>query len=84
MQYGFYRKLNVDPERISVYRQDGSVEVPESPIKPKKGLIIGLGFFAGLLMGAFIALTRYVLSRNQADRWGGEGGRGRTVNIDLI
>lgn len=36
MRYSFYRKLNIDPESISVYRQDGSVEVPESPIKPKK------------------------------------------------
>ncbi|MFC6570693.1 hypothetical protein ACFQDJ_03405 [Pseudomonas brassicacearum] len=36
MRYGFYRKLNVDPETISVYRQDGVVEIPESPIKPRK------------------------------------------------
>ncbi|WP_339504603.1 LPS O-antigen chain length determinant protein WzzB [Pseudomonas sp. RL_105y_Pfl2_101] len=64
MRYNFYRKLNIDAEGISVYRQDGSVEVPESPIKPKKGLILVLGFLAGLLLGGFIALIRFVLNRN--------------------
>ena len=76
MQYGFYRKLNVDPERISVYRQDGSVEVPESPIKPRKSLIVGFGFFAGLVLGVFMALVYFVFFRNQDGRWGGKAGRG--------
>lgn len=65
MRYGFYRKLNVDPEGISVYRQDGSVEIPESPIKPNKRLIVVFGLIAGLMLGGFIALVRFALSRNQ-------------------
>ncbi|WLH47906.1 LPS O-antigen chain length determinant protein WzzB [Pseudomonas beijingensis] len=64
MRYNFYRKLSIDPERISVYRQDGSVEVPESPIKPRKSLILVLGVLAGLLSGGFVALIRYVFKRN--------------------
>lgn len=64
MRYNFYRKLNIDPERISVYRQDGSVEVPESPIKPRKSLILVLGGLAGLLLGGFVALIRYIFKRN--------------------
>jgi chain length determinant protein (polysaccharide antigen chain regulator) len=68
MRYNFYRKLNIDSEKISVYRQDGSVEVPMSPIKPKKGLIIVLGFFAGLMLGAFVALIWIVLPLNQGER----------------
>ncbi len=71
MRYNFYRKLNIDPESIAVYRQDGSVEVPESPIKPKKGLILVLGFLAGLLLGGFIALIRFVLDRNSENQRGG-------------
>ncbi|SCW62744.1 MULTISPECIES: LPS O-antigen chain length determinant protein WzzB [unclassified Pseudomonas] len=67
MRYSFYHKLNIDPESIAVYRQDGSVEVPESSIKPKKGLILIVGFVAGLLLGGFIALARVVLSRNSED-----------------
>ena len=65
MRYNFYRKLNIDPELISVYRQDGSVEVPESPVKPRKGLILVLGFVAGLMIGGFFALVRYVVIRDK-------------------
>ncbi|WP_210643486.1 Wzz/FepE/Etk N-terminal domain-containing protein [Pseudomonas sp. Tri1] len=64
MRYGFYRKLNVDPESISVYRQDGSIKVPESPIKPVKSMILMLGLIAGLMLGVFIALVRFVLNRD--------------------
>ncbi|MBO1538734.1 Wzz/FepE/Etk N-terminal domain-containing protein [Pseudomonas sp. OA65] len=71
MRYNFYRKLNIDPESIAVYRQDGSVDVPENPIKPKKGLILVLGFVAGLLLGGFVALIRFALNRNSEDRRGG-------------
>ncbi|WP_204127017.1 LPS O-antigen chain length determinant protein WzzB [Pseudomonas ogarae] len=71
MRYNFYRKLNIDPESIAVYRQDGSVDVPESPIKPKKGLILVLGFVAGLLLGGFVALVRFALNRNSEDQRGG-------------
>ncbi|NUT79807.1 LPS O-antigen chain length determinant protein WzzB [Pseudomonas brassicacearum] len=67
MRYNFYRKLNIDPERISVYRQDGSVEVPESPIKPRKGLIVVLGIIAGVILGGFMALIRFVLIRSRKE-----------------
>lgn len=67
MRYNFYRKLSIDSDRISVYRQDGSVEVPESPIKPRKSLILVLGALTGLLSGGFVALIRYVFKRNQEE-----------------
>lgn len=63
MKYNFYSRLNVEPASVSVYRQDGSVEVPDSPIKPKKALILALGVVAGLILGGFIALIRSVLTR---------------------
>ncbi|WP_339480231.1 MULTISPECIES: LPS O-antigen chain length determinant protein WzzB [unclassified Pseudomonas] len=65
MRYSFYRKLKIDPESIAVYRQDGSVEVPESPIKPRKMLILLLGAIAGGLLGVGAALVRIVISRNK-------------------
>ncbi|SEE39870.1 LPS O-antigen chain length determinant protein WzzB [Pseudomonas kilonensis] len=76
MRYNFYRKLNIDSERVSVYRQDGGVEVPESPIRPRKGLILVLGVLAGLLSGGFVALVRYVFKRNQEDQRSREVSRG--------
>ncbi|SFO17416.1 chain length determinant protein (polysaccharide antigen chain regulator) [Pseudomonas sp. NFACC24-1] len=65
MRYSFYRKLNIDPESISVYRQDGSVEVPQSPIKPRKALILLLGIIAGGMLGSFIALIRFAVIRSK-------------------
>jgi chain length determinant protein (polysaccharide antigen chain regulator) len=64
MRYNFYRKLNIDPELISVYRQDGSVEVPGDPIKPKKLLIIVLGLAAGLILGGFAGFARHIWMRD--------------------
>jgi chain length determinant protein (polysaccharide antigen chain regulator) len=64
MRYNFYHKLNIDPEGLSVYRQDGSVEVPQSPIKPNKVLIVILGFIAGFVLGGLIAFVRFVLVRD--------------------
>ncbi|MDB6443503.1 chain length determinant protein (polysaccharide antigen chain regulator) [Pseudomonas sp. NFACC32-1] len=64
MRYSFYKKLNIDPESISVYRQDGSVEVPESPIKPRKALIMALGAVFGFILAGFIALIRFVVNRD--------------------
>lgn len=65
MRYSFYRKLNIDPESISVYRQDGSVEVPQSPIKPRKALILLLGFISGGVLGGFMALIRFAVIRSR-------------------
>ncbi|MDU9029261.1 LPS O-antigen chain length determinant protein WzzB [Pseudomonas mediterranea] len=63
MRYNFYRKLNIDPDNIMVYRQDGNVEIPGSPIRPRKLLILFLGFFAGGIAGVFLALIRMVIKR---------------------
>ncbi|CAH0208634.1 LPS O-antigen chain length determinant protein WzzB [Pseudomonas brassicacearum] len=65
MRYYFYSKLNIDPESISVYRQDGTVELPESPIKPKKMLILLLGVITGILLGCFVALLRLLFIRSE-------------------
>jgi chain length determinant protein (polysaccharide antigen chain regulator) len=59
MRYNFYRKLNIDPEQISVYRQDGNVEVPESPIKPRKGIILLLSIITGLILGCVVVLIGF-------------------------
>ena len=52
------------PDTVSVYRQDGPIEQPDRPIKPKKGLIILLGLVLGGMLGFMIALVRhFVLTR---------------------
>jgi chain length determinant protein (polysaccharide antigen chain regulator) len=64
IKQSFYTDLQVSPDTVSVYRQDGPIEQPDRPIKPKKGLIILLGLALGGMLGFMIALVRhFVLTR---------------------
>lgn len=56
--YEFYKGIELDDYKITVYRQDGEVQMPVSPIKPKKIMIIVLGMVLGGLLGVLIALAR--------------------------
>ena len=65
-QVAVYRSSKVDLDQFSVYRQDGVVEMPERPIKPRKALLIVVGIFVGLFLGVFIALVREAWRVRQA------------------
>ncbi|CAM4012911.1 Chain length determinant protein [Pseudomonas reidholzensis] len=67
-QLEFYRTLHVDPQSIDVYRQDGAIQMPDAPIKPKKAIIITLGAIFGLLLGVLIACVRTLLLRDSPAR----------------
>lgn len=56
----FYRDLLIDPEWVAVYRQDGGVELPDQPVKPKKLLVVLLGLVVGVVVGLGVALVRYL------------------------
>ncbi|GHS82298.1 Wzz/FepE/Etk N-terminal domain-containing protein [Pseudomonas sp. DCB_AW] len=62
----FYRSVTLTPDQFEVYRQDGVVEPPEAPVKPRKALIVGLGVLVGLFIGTFIALIREAWRFRQA------------------
>lgn len=64
----FYRALEIDPSVVDTYRQDGAVESPDSPIKPKKLMIIVTGVLAGLALGVFFALWRRLLVRLEKEQ----------------
>ncbi|MCX5509223.1 LPS O-antigen chain length determinant protein WzzB [Pseudomonas sp. BJa3] len=59
-QIHFLRKLNVASEGLQVFRQDGGVELPDAPIKPKKLLIVVLGVMLGAVLGVVLALLSYL------------------------
>ncbi|AZD56211.1 Wzz/FepE/Etk N-terminal domain-containing protein [Pseudomonas chlororaphis subsp. aurantiaca] len=59
IKQSFYTDLQVNPDTVSVYRQDGPIEQPDRPIKPQKGLIMLLGLILGGVLGLIIALVRY-------------------------
>lgn len=56
----FYRNLSIDPALVAAYRQDGVVELPDKPVKPKKLLIVLLGLVAGVVVGVGLALMRHL------------------------
>ncbi|KAB0550298.1 chain-length determining protein [Pseudomonas argentinensis] len=62
-QHALYASLRIQPERVAVYRLDGTFETPDEPIKPKKSLILILGIVLGLVLGSFAALIQ-VISNN--------------------
>lgn len=60
----FYKQLVGEKYDIAVYRHDGVLDLPLSPIKPKKVLIVFLGLVIGGLLGsAIVLLKHFVFSR---------------------
>ena len=55
----FYRMLQVDPGVVQVYRQDGAIESPDRPVKPKRLIIVVLGAILGLGLGTVIGFVRH-------------------------
>lgn len=50
----FYRSLEIDPSSVAVFRQDGVVDVPDQPIKPKKLLLLLMGLVGGFVVGVVL------------------------------
>ncbi|MDR7281947.1 chain length determinant protein (polysaccharide antigen chain regulator) [Pseudomonas corrugata] len=63
-KYDFYHNLESSILKVEVFRTDGLVELPDSPIKPQKSLIVSLGLVLGLIFGVAVALVRNFFSKN--------------------
>lgn len=64
-QLSFLKTIDVQPKNVSVFTLDSAADVPETPIKPKKALIVALGLVLGGMLGVFIALVRVMIRRNK-------------------
>ncbi|BAP80163.1 chain-length determining protein [Pseudomonas sp. 10B238] len=64
-QLSFLKTVEVRPENVSVFTLDSVAEVPETPIKPKKSLIVALGIVLGGMLGVFVALIRVLIRRGR-------------------
>jgi len=62
-QLSFLKTIDVDPDNVSVFTLDSAAQIPETPIKPKKVLIVALGIVLGGMLGVFIALIRVLVRR---------------------
>ncbi|SIR46953.1 LPS O-antigen chain length determinant protein WzzB [Pseudomonas flexibilis] len=61
----FLKGVDVSPENVAVFTLDSPALVPETPIKPKKALILAVGLVLGGMLGIFIALVRHMLRSRQ-------------------
>ncbi|MEH6388829.1 MAG: Wzz/FepE/Etk N-terminal domain-containing protein [Pseudomonas profundi] len=57
-QLAMLRDINIDRDSVSVFTLDSAAEVPDTPIKPKKSLVVMLGVLLGGVLGMTIALIR--------------------------
>lgn len=55
-RHALYASLRIQPERVAVYRIDGTIEIPDQAIKPNKPIILLLGAVLGLICGLILAL----------------------------
>lgn len=64
-QYDYYKGLAVRAEGVEVYQLDGVIKAPDSPIKPRKALIVVLGLALGLILGVIIAVISQFFSERK-------------------
>lgn len=63
--YNFYSNAKVSVEAIKMFQFEDVINLPSSPIWPKKNLILILGLIGGLMLGFFTALVLSIfLKRN--------------------
>ncbi|NMY40042.1 chain-length determining protein [Pseudomonas sp. WS 5013] len=65
-QLEFLKRVDVNPDNVSVFTLDSAAEVPQTPISPKKTLILALGLIVGGALGVFVALIRSMLLKRSA------------------
>lgn len=63
-QLVFLKGIEVLPDNVAVASLDSIAEVPETPIRPKRGKTLVVAMLLGGLLGMFIALVRRVVRRD--------------------
>jgi chain length determinant protein (polysaccharide antigen chain regulator) len=63
-ELSFLNTIEIDPNAVAVFTLDSAAQEPQTPIKPKKMMIVALGFVLGGMLGVFVALIRVLVRRN--------------------
>ncbi len=61
------KSLHIDFDQFNLVNIDRTASPPQSPIKPKKALILGLGLIFGLVLGTVLALARTIMLPKSTD-----------------
>ncbi|WP_297185818.1 Wzz/FepE/Etk N-terminal domain-containing protein [uncultured Porticoccus sp.] len=64
-QLDFLKQIDVNPDDVSVFTLDSRAEVPETPVKPNKKMILILGIILGGMVGVFAALIRGMFKKRK-------------------
>ncbi|MEO4015008.1 LPS O-antigen chain length determinant protein WzzB [Pseudomonas rossensis] len=64
-KYSFFKELQARTRDVAVYRVDGAVELPDTPVKPKKVVITLLGLLCGLVLGGMAAVAYQIFVRRE-------------------
>ncbi|MCY1452790.1 hypothetical protein D9M71_697390 [compost metagenome] len=61
----FYKGLEVEAAGVSVYRLDGGIDQPQTPVKPMKVLMVVLGLLIGLIVSSVYVVVSHILRRGK-------------------
>lgn len=62
-RYEFYAGLEAEPDSVKVYRLDGQIDTPESPVAPRKLLILFGTTLFGVILGVVVVLMVAMIKR---------------------
>ncbi|TCD21216.1 chain-length determining protein [Pseudomonas sp. IC_126] len=65
-ELSFLNTIEIDPNTVAVFRLDSAAQPPQTPIKPKKMMIVALGLVLGGMLGIFVALIRVMVRRSMS------------------
>lgn len=68
-QMDFLQKIDVKPDNVAVFTLDSPAQVPETPIAPKKSLILVLGFILGAMLGVLIGLVKVFFTKREVSNY---------------
>lgn len=67
-QIDFLRLIKVNDDKVTVMLVDEHAEAPDTPIKPKKTLIVAVGVALGGMLGIFAALVRSAIRKRKSQQ----------------
>ncbi len=66
-ELAYLKSMHIDFNQFNIVNIDRTASPPQSPISPKKTLILGLGLIFGLLLGSVLAFVRTIILPKKTD-----------------